>query len=128
MLPPFGPPPRLHIRPRRRDRRRGDDGPGPLDGDGPRDPQGGGNLLRRDHPHLLGGVLSYVYHGLGVSGLPFSLGYINLLQVALLAGASIPTARVGVRAAHRIPSRPAEEVFTLLMVYIGLEMMGASRC
>jgi len=73
-----------------------------------------------------GGVLSYVYHGLGVPGLPpFSLGYLNLLQVALLAGASIPTARIGVRAAHRIPADRLRKVFTLLMVYIGLEMMGA---
>ncbi len=73
-----------------------------------------------------GGVLSYVYNGLGVPGLPsFSLGYINLLQVALLAGASIPAARIGVRAAHRLPAERLRAIFTLVMVYMGLRMMGA---
>ncbi|UEC42029.1 MAG: putative membrane transporter protein [Methanothrix sp.] len=73
-----------------------------------------------------GGVLSYVYHGLAVPGLPpFSLGYVNLLQAALLAGASIPMAWAGVRAAHRLPADRLRGVFSLVMVYIGLEMMGA---
>lgn len=73
-----------------------------------------------------GGVLSYVYNGLAVPGLPpYSLGYVNLLQAALLAGASIPMARVGVRAAHRLPADRLRAAFTLVMVYIGLEMTGA---
>lgn len=73
-----------------------------------------------------GGVLSYIYHGLAVPGLPpFSLGYVNLLQAALLAGASIPMAWAGVRAAHRLPAERLRAVFTLVMIYIGLEMMGA---
>ncbi|MDF0590706.1 sulfite exporter TauE/SafE family protein [Candidatus Methanocrinis natronophilus] len=73
-----------------------------------------------------GGVLSYVYHGLAVPGLPpFSLGYVNLLQAALLAGTSIPMAWAGVRAAHRLPADRLRGVFSLVMVYIGLEMMGA---
>ena len=73
-----------------------------------------------------GGVLSYVYHGIAVPGLPpFSLGYVNLLQAALLAGASIPMAWAGVRAAHRLPADRLRGVFSLVMVYIGLEMIGA---
>ena len=73
-----------------------------------------------------GGVLSYVYHGLAVPGLPpFSLGYVNLLQAALLAGASIPMAWAGVRAAHHLPADRLRIVFSLVMIYIGLEMMGA---
>jgi len=73
-----------------------------------------------------GGVLSYLYHGLAVPGLPpFSLGYVNLLLAALLAGASIPMAWAGVRAAHLLPADRLRTVFTLVMIYIGLEMMGA---
>lgn len=73
-----------------------------------------------------GGVLSYLYHGLAVPDLPpFSLGYVNLLMAALLAGASIPMAWAGVRAAHRLPADRLRTVFSLVMIYIGLEMMGA---
>lgn len=72
-----------------------------------------------------GGVLSYVYSGLDVPGLPyFSLGYVNLLQWALLAGISIPTACAGVRVAHRLPAEGLRSVFVLLMIYMGLRMMG----
>jgi uncharacterized membrane protein YfcA len=72
-----------------------------------------------------GGVLSYVLNGLSVSGLPpHSLGYVNLLQWALLAGTSIPTACVGVRVAHRFSADRLRAVFTVLMFYMGLKMMG----
>ncbi len=72
-----------------------------------------------------GGVLSYVYSGLNVSGLPLhSLGYVNLFQWGLLAGISIPAAWVGVRAAHRLPADRLRAVFTLLMIYMALRMMG----
>ncbi|HOO55122.1 MAG TPA: sulfite exporter TauE/SafE family protein [Methanothrix sp.] len=72
-----------------------------------------------------GGVISYVLNGLGVSGLPLhSVGYVNLLQWGLLAGISIPMAWVGVRAAHRLPADRLRAVFTLLMIYMGLRMMG----
>jgi len=73
----------------------------------------------------LGGTISYVYSGLTVSGLPpHSLGYVNLLQWTLLAGTSIPTACVGVRAAHRFSADRLRAVFILLMIYMGLRMMG----
>jgi uncharacterized membrane protein YfcA len=76
-----------------------------------------------------GGVLSYVFNGLGVSGLPLhSVGYVNLLQVALLAGISMPAAFFGVRAAHRLPADRLRAVFILLMVYMALRMMGVFSC
>jgi uncharacterized membrane protein YfcA len=72
-----------------------------------------------------GGTLSYAINGLGVQGLPpYSIGYVDLLQFALLAGTSIPMARVGVRAAHRLPAEQLKYVFVVLMVYIGLRMIG----
>jgi len=72
-----------------------------------------------------GGVLAYVLNGLSVSGLPpHSLGYVNLLQWTLLAGTSIPTACVGVRVAHRFSADRLRVVFTVLMIYMALKMMG----
>jgi len=72
-----------------------------------------------------GGVLSYAINGLGVQGLPpYSIGYIDLLQFSLLAGTSIPMARLGVRMAHRLASDQLRYAFIALMVYIGLKMTG----
>ena len=73
----------------------------------------------------VGGILSYAVNGWGVPGLPpYSIGYINLLQFGLLAGASVLTARLGVRFAHKLPGELLRQIFTALMIIIGLDMLG----
>lgn len=73
----------------------------------------------------IGGIVSYIFNGLSVPGLPmYSVGYINLLQLVLLAGASIPMAQFGVKAAHRLPAQKLKYIFVALMVFIGLNMIG----
>ena len=74
----------------------------------------------------VGGILSYAVNGLGVAGRPpYSLGYIDLFQWALLAGSSIFMARAGVRVAHRIPAERLTYIFIAVMLYVGLRMIGA---
>jgi uncharacterized membrane protein YfcA len=73
----------------------------------------------------LGGAVSYIINGWGVAGLPpYSLGYVNVVQWALLASTSIVMAQVGVRVAHRLPAKQLKLVFIAVMVYMGLKMMG----
>jgi hypothetical protein len=76
--------------------------------------------------NAVGGVIAYVANGWGVPGLPmYSLGYIDLLQLCLLAGTSIFSAQWGVKAAHMIPAERLKLIFAMLMIYIGLKMTGA---
>ena len=73
----------------------------------------------------LGGTIAYIINGWGVAGLPaYSLGYVNLLQWALLAIPSILMAQVGVRVAHKLPAKQLKLVFIVVMIYMGLKMMG----
>lgn len=73
----------------------------------------------------VGGILAYALNGLGSAGLPpYSVGYIDLLQLVLLAGTSVPMAQIGVHAAHRLPGEKLRYIFMALMIYIGLRMMG----
>ncbi len=73
----------------------------------------------------VGGILAYAINGLGVAGLPqSSVGYIDLLQLVLLAGTSVPVAQLGVSAAHRLPGEQLRYIFMALMIYVGLKMMG----
>ncbi len=70
------------------------------------------------------GALSYMLHGWGVSGLPpFSVGYVNLLVVALVAPFSILSARFGVRLASRIGHDKLVKIFAVLLILIGLRML-----
>jgi uncharacterized protein len=73
----------------------------------------------------LGGVISYVIIGMGVAYLPpYSLGYVNLLQFVILAGISVPLARLGVKTAHNLPDKQLRYIFAALLIYIALKMIG----
>jgi uncharacterized membrane protein YfcA len=73
----------------------------------------------------VGGVLIYVMQGLSVPGLPpYSIGYVNLVQLLALAATSIPLAQIGVKAAHKIPERELKYVFIIILIYTGLKMIG----
>lgn len=73
----------------------------------------------------IGGILTYIFTGMNTAGLPpYSIGYVNLVQLVALACASIPMARIGVKAAHSLPERKLRYIFAILLIYIALKMMG----
>jgi hypothetical protein len=73
----------------------------------------------------IGGILSYMYNGWNVAELPaYSLGYVNMLQFALLAGTSIPMAYVGSKIAHKLSPKNLRKIFIAVMLYMGLKMIG----
>lgn len=75
--------------------------------------------------NAVGGTISYAINGWGVAGLPaYSVGYIDLLQFVILAGASMLTAHWGVNFTHKLPEEKLKKVFIALMVFVGLKMVG----
>jgi len=72
-----------------------------------------------------GGVASYIINGINVSGIPpYSIGYINLVQLVLLACVSTPVAQLGVKASHKLPEKQLKYIYILVMMYISLKMLG----
>jgi uncharacterized membrane protein YfcA len=73
----------------------------------------------------LGGIMVYIIQGLSIPGLPpYSAGYVNLVQFVALAGTSIPLAQLGVLTAHKLPGKQLKYLFTMVLIYISLKMMG----
>lgn len=73
----------------------------------------------------IGGVTSYIINGINVSGIPpYSIGYINLIQLVLLACVSTPVAQLGVKASHKLPEKQLKYIYILVMMYISLKMVG----
>jgi uncharacterized membrane protein YfcA len=71
-----------------------------------------------------GAVTAYIISGWSVAGLPsWSVGYVDLLTVIILAVTTIPFARVGARYAHSWSSRNLQIIFAGLMVLIGVLML-----
>lgn len=72
-----------------------------------------------------GGLISYLFMGLSINGLPeYSLGYINLLQFILIVITSIPLSQLGVYISHKISPNKIKMIFMILIYYIGLKMIG----
>ena len=73
----------------------------------------------------LGGIISYTMNGFNVAGLPpFSIGYVNIIQFAVLSIISVPMAQIGVKASHKLPEKQLRYIFIFVMFYIALKMIG----
>ena len=75
-------------------------------------------------PIALGGSLGYVFNGWGHAGLPeWSLGFVYLPAFALLVPASMLTAPVGARLAHRLPVATLKRIFSCVLVSLAAKML-----
>ena len=75
-------------------------------------------------PIALAGTLSNVYFGLGDTRLPaYSLGYIYLPALAVIAAASVTMAPLGARAAHRMPVVKLKRIFAVILYALAAYML-----
>jgi uncharacterized membrane protein YfcA len=72
----------------------------------------------------LPGVLGYAWAGWGVEHLPpVSVGYVNLLGLAIIAPLSVYAAPFGVRLAHNIPRRKLELAFAAFLACVSARFL-----
>lgn len=72
----------------------------------------------------IGGFLSYVVSGWGVSTFPYSIGYVSIINFLLIACFSVPMASLGAKYAHKVPQKKLKIIFSILVLYIALKMLG----
>jgi uncharacterized membrane protein YfcA len=78
-------------------------------------------------PIALSGTLSNMYFGWNETGLPaYSLGYIYLPALAVIALASVTMAPVGARAAHRMPVARLKRIFAMVLYCLAAYMLWKS--
>jgi len=73
-------------------------------------------------PLTIAGTIGYMLAGMRYQALtpPFSLGFVSLLGVVLMAPVSSFTAIYGVRAAHALPRRQLEVAFGIFLLLVSL--------
>jgi len=72
----------------------------------------------------LPGVIGFAWAGWGVAGLPpGSVGFVNLLGMAIVAPVSVWAAPYGVRIAHRVPRRTLELAFAAFLATIATRFL-----
>ena len=72
----------------------------------------------------IGGFISYMISGWGVSTFPYSIGYVSLINFALITLFSVPFASFGAKLAHNVPQKKLKIIFSILVFYIALKMLG----
>lgn len=72
----------------------------------------------------IGGFISYMISGWGVSTFPYSIGYVSLVNFALIALFSVPMASLGAKFAHKVPQKKLKIIFSILVLYMALKMLG----
>ncbi|MBA3902674.1 MAG: hypothetical protein C0522_03210 [Rhodocyclaceae bacterium] len=74
-------------------------------------------------PIAISGTLGFVIAGWDAPGLPaWSLGYVYLPALAVIAAASSATAPLGAQAAHRMPTRTLRRIFAAVMFLVAARM------
>jgi uncharacterized membrane protein YfcA len=72
------------------------------------------------------GTIAFVWAGWGTVGLPpYTLGFVNLLGVALVVPASVLAAPLGVHLAHRVKQRTLELMLAAFLASVGLRFLYA---
>ena len=75
-------------------------------------------------PIALGGSLGYIFNGWGHAELPpWSLGYVYLPALIWLVPASMLTAPLGARLAHRLPVATLKRVFAGVLILLAAKML-----
>ena len=72
----------------------------------------------------IGGFFSYMISGWGVSTFPYSIGYVSIINFILIACFSVPMASLGAKIAHKVPQKKLKIVFSILVLYMALKMLG----
>jgi len=72
----------------------------------------------------IGGFLSYIVSGWGVSTFPYSIGYVSIINFLLIACFSVPLASIGAKYAHKVPQKKLKIIFSILVLYMALKMLG----
>ncbi len=70
------------------------------------------------------GMISYMFHGWGKPALPpYSIGYVNVLVVAICSPFTMIFARVGAQVAHRFSHDRLVKIFGVVLTIVGLRML-----
>ncbi len=80
-------------------------------------------------PIALAGTVSNIYYGMNTPGLPSgSLGFVHLPTLLVVSVASVLTAPLGARTAHRLPVESLRKVFALTLFALAAYMCFKAFC
>lgn len=75
-------------------------------------------------PIAISGAIGYVYSGWNASNVPdWSLGFVYMPAFAGIVCASVLTAPIGAKIAHRLPVKRLKQVFAVILTIMGTRVL-----
>ena len=72
----------------------------------------------------IGGLISYIYTGWSVNPMPYSLGYVSLVNFVLIVLFSVPMATLGAKLVYKVPKERLKQIFSIILIYMAIKMIG----
>jgi len=72
----------------------------------------------------IGGTISYIISGLNMKVLPYSIGYVNLINFFIIILFSIPMARLGAKIAYKIYEKKLKIIYAAVLIIISFKLLG----
>lgn len=72
----------------------------------------------------VGGAVSYMISGIGVNPLPFSIGYVNLINFIIIIAFSIPMARLGAKISYKVDEKKLRIIYSVVLLLISFKLLG----
>lgn len=72
----------------------------------------------------IGGLISYICTGWSVNPMPYSLGYVSLVNFVLIVLFSVPMATLGAKLVYKMPKERLKQIFSIILIYMAIKMIG----
>ncbi|MGN1362490.1 MAG: sulfite exporter TauE/SafE family protein [Methanobrevibacter sp.] len=72
----------------------------------------------------IGGTISYIISGINVNTVPYSIGYVNLINFIIIILFSIPMARYGAKIAYKINEKKLRIIYGTFLLLISFKLLG----
>jgi uncharacterized membrane protein YfcA len=73
---------------------------------------------------VIGGTATYIMMGWGINTISYSLGYVNLIHLLIIAAFSIPTAYFSSKLVYKMPEKRLKQIFAIVLFYLGINLLG----
>ena len=56
--------------------------------------------------------------------MPYSLGYVSLVNFVLIVLFSVPMATLGAKLVYKVPKERLKQIFSIILIYMAIKMIG----
>lgn len=72
----------------------------------------------------IGGTISYIIYGWGNNPIPYTIGFVSIINFIVISCFSVPLAKIGAKYAHKVTEKYLKILLLIGIIYIEIKMLG----